>query len=160
MNSVNYQHIGFIYTPFDTLEGMPIQPAASKGVKGRIELLPEFCEGLTHLDGFSHIILLYHLHRSEGYSLMVTPFLDDQPHGVFATRAPRRPNPMGISTVKLAGINGNILHIENIDMLNGTPLLDIKPYVPFFDAAEDIRTGWLQSAGAHVGQAVSDRRFQ
>ena len=117
---------------------MPIQPTGAKGIQGTVEILPEFQAGLNDLEGFSHIILLYHLHRSEGFKLTVTPFLDDQPRGLFATRAPKRPNSIGLSVVKLVRQEENILHIENVDILDGTPLLDIKPYIPVFEPDEEI----------------------
>lgn len=119
----------------------------------------EFTPGLQDLDGFSHIILLYHLHRVEAASLTVTPFLDSQPRGVFATRAPRRPNPIGLSVVKLVRVDQNVLYLENVDVLDGTPLLDVKPYVPEFDHQLEIRTGWLAKAEGQVQNKKSDDRF-
>ena len=139
---------------------MPIQPAGADGVRGTIELLPEFVEGLKDLDGFSHVTLLYHLHRARDARLTVVPFMDTVPRGVFATRAPRRPNPIGLSTVRLVGIEGNVLTIENVDMLDGTPLLDIKPYSPEFDARTDVRIGWLEAARGRARGARSDDRFE
>ena len=157
--NITYQPIGFIKTPFKTIEGMPIQPAGARSIRGSIEIKPEFSEGLKDLDGFSHIILLYHFHRTRKTQLIVRPFMDSQPRGVFSTRAPNRPNPIGLSIVKLIGIEGNTLHIENVDTLDGTPLLDIKPYVPKFDAPEGVRTGWLETGGRHVTKHRSDDRF-
>jgi tRNA-Thr(GGU) m(6)t(6)A37 methyltransferase TsaA len=125
-----------------------------------VEVLPELAEGLKDLDGFSHVILLYHFHRVQQARLMVTPFLDSQPHGVFATRAPVRPNPIGLSVVKLLGIDQNILHIENVDIVDGTPLLDIKPYVPEFDQHPADRVGWLEQTKAQVGSKKADGRFR
>ncbi len=151
--------IGVIHTPFTDKKGMPIQPAGAAGVQGTVELLPEYAPGLQDLDGFSHIILLYRFHESRGYDLRVVPFLDTVKHGVFATRAPRRPNPIGLSVVRLIGIEGNRLTVENVDMLDGTPLLDIKPYVPAFDTQTDVRTGWLEEAGRRAVDARSDGRF-
>jgi len=119
-----------------------------------------FAEGLKDLEGFSHIILIYHLHRSRGFKLHVKPFLDDQLRGVFATRAPRRPNAIGISIVRLLQVDRNILKIEDVDILDGTPLLDIKPYVPTFDEREDVRTGWLSSRADVVAGVRSDERFK
>ncbi len=152
--------IGIIHTPFTKPEGMPIQPAGATGIRGTIELLEEYRAGLKDLDGFSHIILLYHFHRSHGFKLNVVPFLDSEPRGLFATRAPRRPNPVGISVVQLDNIENGVLHIQNIDILDGTPLLDIKPYVPEFDSATNIRTGWLEQAGKNVSSHKSDDRFK
>ena len=134
--------IGFIHSPYRMKGETPIQPSRSQA-KGQIEILPDFTPGLQDLDGFSHIILLYVFHDSEGYSLTVKPFLDDQMHGLFATRYPFRPNPLGLSIVRLLSITNNRLEIEGVDVLDGTPLLDIKPYVPEFDQPTDIRTGWF-----------------
>jgi tRNA-Thr(GGU) m(6)t(6)A37 methyltransferase TsaA len=110
-----------------------------------VEIYPEFAEGLQGLEGFSHIIILYIFHQSKGYSLRVKPFLDHQEHGLFATRYPYRPNPIGLSIVRLEGIQANILNVADIDVLDGTPLLDIKPYVPDFDVRENARTGWYET---------------
>jgi tRNA-Thr(GGU) m(6)t(6)A37 methyltransferase TsaA len=160
MTEIVYQSIGIIHSPFTELVGMPIQPAGAAGVAGTAVIDPEFTPGLQDLDGFSHIILLYHLHQVDAASLTVTPFLDTQPRGVFATRAPTRPNPIGLSVVKLVRIEQNILHLENVDMLDGTPLLDIKPYIPEFDHQPDIQTGWLAKAKGQVQSKKSDDRFR
>ena len=133
--------IGILHSPYYVKEQTPIQPTRSQA-PGSVEVFPEFSEGLEGLDGFSHIILLYVFHQSVGYNLMVKPFLDDQMHGLFATRFPYRPNPIGISTVRLLTRRDNILDIEGMDVLDGTPLLDIKPYVPEFDVRSDVNTGW------------------
>jgi tRNA-Thr(GGU) m(6)t(6)A37 methyltransferase TsaA len=159
MMQIIYQPIGVIHSPFTELAGMPIQPAGAAGVTGTAVLHPEFTPGLQDLDGFSHIILLYHLHQVEAVSLTVTPFLDTQPRGVFATRAPKRPNPIGLSVVKLVSVKQNVLHLENVDVLDGTPLLDVKPYVPEFDHPPQIRTGWLAKAKGQVQNKKSDERF-
>ena len=157
---VNYRPIGVIHSPFTDIEGMPIQPTGASGIRGTVEVFPEFAEGLKDLEGFSHIILLYHFHRVQGAKLVVTPFMDCQPHGVFATRAPKRPNPIGLSIVKLLSIEQTILHIENVDILDGTPLLDIKPYVPEFDQPGADRVGWLEQAKGKVQSKKSDSRFR
>lgn len=159
MEKIEYRPIGTIYTPYTEREGMPIQPGGAEGVAGSIEIFEEFAAGLKDLDGFSHIILLYAFHQSKGYNLEVIPFLDTRSHGVFATRAPKRPNSIGLSIVRLNRMEGRILHIENIDVLNQTPLLDIKPYVPGFDAQSDVRTGWLEETQAAAGSRKSDDRF-
>ncbi len=138
---------------------MPIQPAAARGVRGAVEVLPEFCDGLADLEGFDRVILIYHFHRSEGYVLRVVPFLDDCEHGVFATRAPRRPNPIGLSVVRLVGVDGCRLEVEDVDVLDGTPVLDIKPYVPSFDAYPDECDGWFGNRVGDVQTARADRRF-
>ncbi len=157
---IQLKPIGIIHTPFRQLEGMPIQPAGAEGVKGTIEVFEEFQSGLKDLDEFSHIILLYHFHRSQGFKLEVVPYMDTRPHGLFATRAPKRPNPIGLSVVQLNGINNGKLLIQNVDILDGTPLLDIKPYVPEFDNHEKIRTGWLEQNRKTVGKRKSDDRFK
>lgn len=156
--NISYKPIGIIHTPFKTKEGMPIQPAGAAGIRGTVELKREFTEGLLDLEGFSHIILIYHFHQSDGFDLKVTPFLDDKAHGVFSTRAPKRPNPVGISVVKLKCISDNILEIENVDMLDGTPLLDIKPYIPAFDVYEVEKTGWMKN-NISLKDFKSDNRF-
>jgi tRNA-Thr(GGU) m(6)t(6)A37 methyltransferase TsaA len=152
--------IGIIHTPFSQLEGMPIQPAGAVGVKGTIEVFEKFQAGLKDLDGFSHIILLYIFHRSQGFKLEVVPFMDTQPRGLFATRAPKRPNPIGLSTVQLDRIENGNLHVRNTDILDGTPLLDIKPYVPEFDNYARVRTGWLEHVRRTVDDRKSDDRFR
>jgi len=139
---------------------MPIQPAGAAGVKGTVEVFEDFHPGLKDLDGFSHIILLYHFHRSQGFNLRVVPFMDSEPRGLFATRAPKRPNPIGLSVVQLDKIEDGVLHIQAVDILDGTPLLDIKPYVPEFDAQAEIRTGWLEKTTKTVSTRKSDDRFK
>jgi tRNA-Thr(GGU) m(6)t(6)A37 methyltransferase TsaA len=157
---IEFISIGVIHSPFTTPEGMPIQPPGAAGIKGTVEVFEDFRPGLKDLDGFSHVILLYVFHRGNGYNLHVTPFLDAQPRGVFATRAPRRPNPLGLSILQLDKIENHILHVRNIDILDGTPLIDIKPYVPDFDAQAGVRTGWLEQAGKTVSRKKSDDRFK
>jgi tRNA-Thr(GGU) m(6)t(6)A37 methyltransferase TsaA len=159
MRRIQYTPIGVIHSPFKELSGMPIQPAAGKGVKGTVDVFAEYAAGLKDLDGFSHVILLYHFHRSAGYALEVVPYLDTEKRGLFATRAPKRPNPIGLSVVKLTGIEGRILHVENLDILDGTPLLDIKPYVGDFDEQKGVRTGWLEEVRKKVSGKKSDGRF-
>ncbi len=158
--TVSYQPIGTIHSPFAGTEQVPIQPTAADGIPGTVEVFPEFAVGLQDLSGFSHIILLYHFHRVTQVRLTVIPFLDDEARGVFATRAPSRPNPIGLSIVRLLGIEGNVLHVENVDIVDGTPLLDIKPYVPAFDHHEVERTGWLKVARESVVEKKSDDRFK
>jgi tRNA-Thr(GGU) m(6)t(6)A37 methyltransferase TsaA len=152
--------IGIIHTPFAMLDNMPIPPAGAAGIHGTVEVFEEYQAGLKDLDGFSHIIFLYQFHRSQGCSLRLIPFLDTQPWGVFASRAPKRPNPIGLSVVALDGIEDGVLHVQNVDMLDGTPLLDIKPYVPEFDSSTDIRTGWLEEIRKTVASRRSDARFK
>jgi len=157
---ISYQPIGIIHSPFRKVEGMPIQPSGASGIQGTVEVHPEFAAGLKDLDGFSHIILLYHFHRVQGAKLLVTPFMDARPRGIFATRAPTRPNPIGLSIVRLVRVEENVLRIENVDILDGTPLLDIKPYVPEFDQYPADRVGWLGQARGQVHGKRSDDRFR
>jgi len=160
LQEIHYRPIGVIHSPFKEPRGAPIQPKAAEGVKGTVEVFDEFKEGLADLDGFSHVILIYHFHLSEGYTLKVKPFLDDTRRGLFATRAPRRPNPIGVSVVPLVRIDGATLHVSNVDIIDGTPLLDIKPYVPEFDRKSDIRVGWLTGKSRRVKDTFSDDRFK
>ncbi len=159
MEKIVYRPIGIVRTPFKTLENMPIQPSGAKGAEGIVQLEAEYEDGLKDLDGFSHIILIYHFHKSIGYSHRVVPFLDDVERGLFATRAPKRPNPVGLSVVELKSVEGAVLRVVNIDVLDGTPLLDIKPYVPNFDAQGPVRTGWLENAAKKATGKRSDKRF-
>ena len=158
-NEITYQPIGVIRSPFTDPKGTPIQPAGAEGVNGRVEILPEYVEGLQDVDGFSHIILIYHFHLSRAPSLKVKPFMDSEAHGVFAIRAPSRPNPIGISVVRLVRIEDNILHIQDVDIVDGTPLLDIKPYVPEFDIREVEKIGWLEKNVHKVAASRDDGRF-
>ena len=159
MDNVLLEPIGVIHTPFKEPAGMPIQPAGAIGVKGTVEVFPEFSDGLKDIEGFSHIILIFHFNRSKGFKLQVSPFLEDEVHGVFAIRAPKRPNPIGLSIVKLTRREDNILYIDNPDMIDGTPLLDIKPYIPDFDAYPDAIAGWQEEHRGKVNKKRSDSRF-
>jgi tRNA-Thr(GGU) m(6)t(6)A37 methyltransferase TsaA len=159
MDEITYRPIGTIHSPFKEPRGTPIQPAAARGVAGTVELFPEYVEGLADLDGFSHVILIYHFHLSRKPSLRVKPFMDDEVHGVFAVRAPSRPNPIGISAVRLVGVEGNVLHIQDVDVVDGTPLLDIKPYVPEFDVRAVERVGWLEKNVHRLATSQDDGRF-
>jgi tRNA (adenine37-N6)-methyltransferase len=158
--SVNYKPIGIIHSPFQDVEGVPIQPSGASGVLGTIEIDPHFEPGLKDLSGFCHIILIYHFHASKGYLLEVKPFLDDTLRGVFATRTPRRPNPIGLSVVRLVAVEGCTLRIQDVDVLDGTPLLDIKPLVPEFDSPGVDRIGWLSEKVQGVQSARADDRFK
>jgi len=159
MLTIDLKPIGVIHSPFKNLEDMPIQPVAAQGVFGSVELIPEYIEGLNDLNGFTHIYLIYLFHLSQGYNLKVVPFLDTAPRGLFATRAPRRPNPIGLSIVKIKTITENIIEIENVDIIDGTPLLDIKPYVPEMDAPENCKIGWLTQYRSMIKKQKSDKRF-
>ena len=157
--SIVLEPIGVIHSPFTEAKSMPIQPVSQNSAAGRIEVFPEYAAGLEDVEGFSHLLLLYHFHRARACSLSVTPFLDTEPRGLFATRAPNRPNPIGLSLVRLVRIEGSRLHVENIDVLDGTPLLDIKPHVPDFDCVSGARIGWLEKAAADLRKQVGDDRF-
>lgn len=152
--------IGVIRSPFKEISGMPIQASGAEGIPGRVELDRKLVPGLKDLEGFSHIHLIYHFHLSEGYSLDVKPFLDDISHGVFATRAPKRPNPIGVSIVRLIRVEGHVLHIEDVDIVDGTPLLDIKPYVPEFDVRQAERIGWFSGKAELIRDIRADERFR
>ncbi len=156
---VDMKQIGVIKTPFKELQDMPIQPKGAKGIKGSVEVFSEYADGLLDIDGFSHIILLYQFHQAKGFKLQTMPFLEDVVHGVFATRAPKRPNQIGMSIVKLISKKDNILEIEEVDILDGTPLIDIKPFVPNFDAQTNVKVGWLEKHHNKVNNHKSDGRF-
>jgi tRNA-Thr(GGU) m(6)t(6)A37 methyltransferase TsaA len=142
--AISMRPIGVIHSPFIDRSQTPIQSSRSQA-RGVVEIYPEYAQGLQDLEGFSHIFLLYIFHQSSGYDLLTKPFLDDQLHGLFATRYPYRPNPLGLSLVQLITRKENTLEIQGVDMLEGTPLLDIKPYVPEFDIRLDTRSGWYDS---------------
>ena len=159
MDEIKYQPIGIIHTPHKEAKGTPIQPKGAEGIKGEIEIFPEYEEGLKDLEGFSHIILLFHCHLSGNYSLKQKPYMDNQEHGIFAMRGPSRPNPIGLSVLKLNSVERNILEIENVDIIDETPLLDIKPYVPEFDQNQVERIGWLGENVQKLSDTRDDGRF-
>jgi len=159
MDLITFRPIGIISTPFQEPKGTPIQPKAAAGAMGTVKVFPEYCQGLQDLDGFSHIFLLYHFHHCQGFSLLVKPFLDEVPRGVFATRAPARPNPIGLSLVRLDRIERDTLHVREVDILDGTPLLDIKPFVPQFDTRDQARIGWLTDNLEKLKNMRDDGRF-
>ena len=151
--------IGVIRSPFREASGTPIQAALAEDAEGSVEVLEEFAGGLKDLEGFERIWLLYWFDRAKSDGqLLVTPYLDTTPRGVFSTRAPSRPNAIGLSSVRLLSVEHNVLKIQGVDVLDGTPLLDIKPYVPRFDCFEAARAGWLDSTT--TGRAVADSRFE
>ena len=160
MDQITFKPIGVIHTPFTDTKGMPIQPSGAEGVRGSIEVAPEFAAGLKDVDGFSYIMLIYHFHLSTGFELEVVPFLDDTLRGVFATRAPRRPNGIGVSVVRLVKVEGNVLEVEDLDVVDGTPLLDIKPFVPEIDNREPGRSGWLSDKAIGMRTKKADDRFR
>lgn len=151
--------IGIVHSEFTAREGTPIQPAFAKDAPGQVVVYDEFAAGLQDLDGFSHLILLYHFHLSGGWRPLVRPFMEEVERGVFATRAPNRPNPIGLSVVRLEKREESVLHVRGIDVVDGTPLLDIKPYVPAFDALGEYRFGWIENALGGGARRVADDRF-
>jgi tRNA-Thr(GGU) m(6)t(6)A37 methyltransferase TsaA len=158
--AISFKPVGIIRTPFKSKAGMPIQPTGVKAAPGEIHIYPEFAAGIRDLEGFSHIILLYYFHKVKTAKLTVIPFLDTSPRGVFATRAPARPNPIGLSIVEIDRVVENVIHIKKIDVLNETPLLDIKPFVPAVDTPNSpVRTGWLEKAAKNFPRKKSDNRF-
>lgn len=159
MTTIVYRPIGLLRTAFTAVEGMPIQPFSDNAADGTAEIDAEFAAGLAGLEGFSHVILLYHLHRQQRVQLTVAPFVDPQPRGVFATRAPSRPNPIGMSVVPLLRIDGRTLHLARLDMLDRTPLLDVKPYISRCDRIDAALDGWFGRA-CQVESVQADGRFQ
>ncbi len=159
MNKVEYQPIGYIKSPIVSPKDAPIQPTGARDITGQIVIDQQYSAGLKDLDGFSHIIVLYHLHKHKPYKLVCKPFLDDVEHGVFAIRAPNRPNSIGFSVVRLTKVVDNVIYISGVDMIDGTPVLDIKPYVPKFDAHPDAKIGWLEKNAERSEHYKSDDRF-
>jgi len=159
MNEIKYKPIGVIHSPFKEPKGTPIQPAGAKGANGTVEIFPEYAEGLKDIEGFSHIILLYHFHLSRESALLAKPYMDNEAHGVFTMRGPSRPNPIGISVVYLVKVEGNMLHIQDVDIVDGTPLLDIKPYIPEFDIRKVERIGWLEKNVHKLSASKDNGRF-
>ena len=141
---ITLEPIGIIHSPYQEKEDIPIQGVFNPEGEGTIEVFDEYAEGLTDLEGFSHIQIVYHFHKSKEFSLLAKPFLEDKLHGIFAIRSPHRPNHLGVSVVRLLKRRGNLLKIGEIDVFDGTPLLDIKPYVPKFDHRKNVKIGWLE----------------
>jgi len=160
---IEFDSLGTIHTPFTELEGMPIQPTGAKGIEGEIHIANEYKAGLKDIDGFSHLILIYYLHKTNGHALEVKPFMDNDTHGIFATRSPKRPNNIGMTVVALNDVDEEkgILYISNVDILDGTPLLDIKPYVPQLheDTIVDLRIGWFEKNHQKAKSQKADDRF-
>jgi len=159
MDIITLRPIGIIRTPFQEPRGTPIQSTAASEVSGTVQLLPEYVEGLKDLEGFSHLWLVYYFHQTGPVTLTVKPFLDDEKRGVFATRAPSRPNPVGLTLVRLDRVEGAVLHVREVDMVDGSPLLDIKPYVPEFDNRPDATIGWLTENVRKLQSVQDDGRF-
>jgi tRNA-Thr(GGU) m(6)t(6)A37 methyltransferase TsaA len=151
--------IGTIHSPFREPENMPIQPNGARDAEGEVILHECYADGLRDLDGFSHIHLLYHFHKALRTELLVVPFLDTRKRGVFATRSPLRPSHVGMSVVKLLEIAGNRVRVQGLDILDGTPLIDIKPYIPHFDNRPGATSGWLKASLDEVARKRSDDRF-
>jgi len=154
-----YTPIGVIHSPFKEPKGTPVQATAAQDVEGIIEVYPEYAEGLKDIEGFSHLILLYHLHLVKESDLVVKPFLGDELHGVFATRSPGRPNSIGFSVVRLIKVEENKLFVRDIDIVDRTPLLDIKPYVAKFDVRQDVKAGWFEQNMHKFFTTRDDGRF-
>lgn len=154
-----FKPIGIIHSPFKEPRGTPVQPTAATGIAGTVEVFPQYTAGLKDIDGFSHVILLYQMHYSRKFSLIVEPFLDNVTHGVFATRAPGRPNAIGLSIVRLLKVEDNLLYVQNIDIIDNTPLLDIKPYVPQFDHQPPCKIGWMEKNINKLRDITDDGRF-
>ena len=162
MKRITFQQIGTIHSSLDDPSRAPIQATARNAadVEGTVEVFPEFEEGLKDIEGFSHLFLLYQFNRVTEHRLLVTPFLDTVERGVFATRAPSRPNPIGISIVRLIGkTSNNTLSVQGLDILDNTPLLDIKPWVPAFDQVTADKIGWLAGKVDSVDASQDDGRF-
>ncbi len=159
MPQICYQPIGVIHTPFKEPKGVPIQPSAAHDIEGIVEVNPKYQTGLQDLDGFSHIMLIYHFHLAKPGSLLRKPFMDTQKRGIFAIRGPSRPNPIGLSIVRLKKIKKGQLFVQDVDVVDGTPLLDIKPYVPAFDARSTTQIGWLKDKIHQLPTAQDNGRF-
>jgi len=161
-DTITLTPIGIVRSEYKDPVGVPINPVFCKGVKGQIEIFPEYAPALKDLDGFSHIHVISFFHHSQGYRLVTQPFTDDELHGLFTTRSPRRPNPLGLSVVRLIKVEDNVLHIEETDMIDGTPVLDIKPFHPQLDHRSDVRLGWLGDRldkVKKVGEVIYDQRY-
>ncbi|MBN2744421.1 MAG: tRNA (N6-threonylcarbamoyladenosine(37)-N6)-methyltransferase TrmO [Marinilabiliaceae bacterium] len=158
MCPICYTPIGVIHTPFHEPQGMPIQPSAPGSGSGFVEVFEDYATGLNHIEGFSHLILLYHFHRAPDAQLQVTPFMDDHPHGIFATRSPTRPNAIGMSIVRLIDRIDNRLYVDQLDMLDKTPLIDIKPFFEPYDNRTNTRQGWLNTRKT-IENTRADGRF-
>ena len=159
MDQIGYMAIGIIESPFDHCVDMPVQSLAAEDVKGKIVLDPKFMDGLKDVQQFSHLTVLYHFHLARGYDLQTKPFLDNNVHGIFAIRAPRRPNPIGMSIIKVERVVKNVIYFSGADMVNGTPILDIKPYIPAFDIPNNPTTGWMDVSKKELSRKRSDNRF-
>ncbi len=152
--------IGIIHSPYKEIENMPIQSVGAKDVKGYIEIYSDYVLGLKDLNGFSHIYAIYVFHKNKDYNLLVKPFLDNAERGLFSTRAPKRPNQIGLSIFKIESIDNEKIYVSGVDVLDQTPLLDIKPYVSKFDVINDSKNGWLENVMRKSEEQKSDKRFK
>jgi len=159
MDKITLEPIGVIHTPYNQPQGTPIHPTGGRDVEGWIDIFPKFSDGLLDLDGFSHIVLVFYFHLIPEFQLLVTPFMDDKIRGVFATRSPRRPNHIGISVVRLVKIEGNKIYFKDCDILDGTPLLDVKPYFPDLNPDDKIEQGWTKGKQQGLQTKTDDGRF-
>jgi tRNA-Thr(GGU) m(6)t(6)A37 methyltransferase TsaA len=155
-----FQSLGTIHSSHKKLSDIPIQPVFSKGIKGTVIVKPKFAEGLMDLNEFSHIHLFYYFHKSQKTRLYVKPYLSEKERGIFSTRAPHRPNKIGMSLVRLTAIKGNVLHIEDVDILDGTPLIDIKPYIQRFDSRKNVKSGWQDEVPEDVAYDKGRRNYK
>jgi len=156
---IQMETIGIIHSPFTELRGMPVQSLGVQSAEGNVVINEAYAEGLADLGGFSHIYLVYHFHKATRTEVRVVPYMDTEKRGVFATRSPLRPAHIGISVVELLNVSGNVLTVRGLDVLDGTPLIDIKPYVPQFDCWQNATSGWMKASRFDVGQRRSDGRF-
>jgi tRNA-Thr(GGU) m(6)t(6)A37 methyltransferase TsaA len=159
-DKIVFKYIGRIRSEHVVPEKTPIQPVYAKGCLGRAEIFPEYEKGLQDIEGFSHVYIIYHLHKAKPTRLMVKPFLEDVERGLFATRAPCRPNPIGFSVVRLLKRKGWILHLADVDILDGTPILDIKPFIARYDNREKTRNGWQDHVDEKTAYVRGRRNFQ
>jgi len=159
LEKIEFKPIGIIHSPYRELRGTPIQPEAAKDTEGRVEVFPAFASGLKDLDGFSHIFLLYYFHKARKADLLQKPFMDDSLRGVFAIRSPSRPNPIGLSVVRILSVEDSIITVRGLDVVDGTPLLDIKPYLPEFDVFDVDKKGWLEENVHKLRSSRDDGRF-
>jgi len=155
-----YAPIGIIHSEHRVPGETPIQPVYAGNCRGTVEVYPEYADGLRDIEGFSHLYLIYHFHKAESPKMLVKPFLDDVERGIFATRAPCRPNPIGLSIVALTGRGGNVLQVEGMDILDGTPLLDMKPYTARFDTISVTRNGWQDDIDDTAAERLGKRGYR
>lgn len=159
MDQICYKAIGIIESPFDHAINMPVQSLVADDIRGKIVLDPKYLEGLKDIQLFSHVHVIYHFHLSRGYELIAKSILDNNEHGIFAIRAPRRPNPIGMSIVKIEKVVKNVIYFSGVDMVNGTPIIDIKPFIPAFDIPDDANSGWINIKNADLTKTKSNKQL-